>query len=77
MAAQAWKLYNKAKKKIGKAVGSDQKRGKATAPAAVGVERSEREMARLLLEARRIAAGLGRRAAEFQSLTEFLLGRTS
>jgi geranylgeranyl diphosphate synthase type II len=65
------------RKKIGKSVGSDAKRGKATVPAAVGVERAEREAERLLLEARRIAAGLGRRAAEFQSLTEFLLGRTS
>ena len=65
------------RKKIGKSVGSDAKRRKATAPAAVGIERSEREQERLLLEARRIAAGLGRRAAEFQSLTEFLLGRTS
>jgi len=65
------------RKKIGKAVGSDQARGKATAPAAVGIERSEREAERLLREARRIASGLGRRAAEFQSLTEFLLGRTS
>jgi geranylgeranyl pyrophosphate synthase len=65
------------RKKIGKSVGSDAKRGKATVPAAVGVERAEREAERLLLAARRIAAGLGRRAAEFQSLTEFLLGRTS
>src|SRR5438045_4580044 len=53
------------KKKIGKSVGSDRARGKATAPAAVGIERSEREMARLLDEARGIADGLGRRAAEF------------
>jgi geranylgeranyl diphosphate synthase type II len=65
------------RKKIGKAVGSDRARGKATAPGAVGVERAEREAERLLREARRIASGLGRRAAEFQSLTEFLLGRTS
>jgi geranylgeranyl diphosphate synthase type II len=65
------------RKKIGKAVGSDKARGKATAPGAAGVERAERESERLLGEARRIAAGLGRRAAEFQSLTEFLLGRTS
>jgi geranylgeranyl pyrophosphate synthase len=64
------------RKKIGKSVGSDKARGKATAPAAVGVERAEREMARLLRGARRIAAGLGRRRAEFESLTEFLLGRT-
>ncbi len=65
------------REKIGKAVGSDRARGKATAPAAVGVERAEREAERLLREAKRIAAGLGRRSAEFQSLTEFLLGRTS
>ena len=65
------------RKKIGKAVGSDLARGKATAPGAVGVDRAERESARLLREARRIAAGLGRRAAEFESLTEFLLGRVS
>lgn len=65
------------RKKIGKSVGSDQARGKATAPGAVGVERAEREAERLLGEARRIATGLGRRAPEFQSLTEFLLGRTS
>jgi geranylgeranyl pyrophosphate synthase len=65
------------RKKIGKAVGSDQARGKATAPGAVGVEGAERESERLLREARRIAKGLGRRAAEFESLTEFLGTRTS
>jgi geranylgeranyl pyrophosphate synthase len=65
------------RKRIGKAVGSDRARGKATAPGAVGVERAERESERLLREARRIAAGLGRRAAEFESLTEFLLRRVS
>jgi len=65
------------RKKIGKAVGSDQARGKATAPGAVGVERAERESERLLREARRIAKGLGRRAAEFESLAVFLGKRTS
>lgn len=65
------------RKKLGKSVGSDQARGKATAPGAVGVERAEREAARLLREARRIAPRLGRRSAEFESLTEFLLQRTS
>jgi len=64
------------RKKIGKSVGSDKARGKATAPATLGVEGAEREMARLLREAKRLARGLGRRAAEFESLTEFLLGRT-
>jgi len=65
------------RKKIGKAVGSDQARGKATAPGAVGVERAERESERLLREARRIAKGLGRRAAEFESLAVCLGKRTS
>ena len=69
--------YGVRRKRIGKAVGSDKARGKATAPGAVGVKRAERESERLLREARRIAAGLGRRAAEFESLTEFLLGRAS
>ena len=65
------------RKKIGKSTGSDKARGKATAPLAVGIERAEREAERLLRDARRIAGGLGRRAREFESLTEFLLGRTS
>ncbi len=65
------------RKKLGKAVGSDKARGKATATGAVGVERAEQESERLLREARRIASGLGRRAAEFESLTDFLLKRTS
>ncbi len=65
------------RKKIGKAVGSDEARGKATAPGAAGVERSEREAERLLRDAGRIAAGLGSRAREFESFTQFLLRRTS
>ena len=65
------------RKKIGKSTGSDKARGKATAPGAVGIERAEREAERLLREAGRIAKGLGKRAQEFESFTEFLLGRTS
>jgi geranylgeranyl diphosphate synthase, type II len=65
------------RKKIGKSTGSDKARGKATAPGAVGIERAEREAERLLREAGRIAKGLGKRAREFESFTEFLLGRTS
>jgi geranylgeranyl pyrophosphate synthase len=61
---------------LGKAVGSDRARGKATVPAAVGVERAERETERLLEQAREIAPRLGSRAAEFASLTEYLLHRT-
>jgi geranylgeranyl diphosphate synthase, type II len=60
---------------IGKAVGSDKARLKATAPGSAGVERAEQEASRLLRQARRIAPRLGRRAAEFESLAEFLLRR--
>ncbi len=65
------------RKSIGKAVGSDKARGKATAPGSVGVVRAEREAQRLLADARKLARGLGRRSAEFESLTDFLLTRTS
>ena len=62
---------------IGKTAGSDKARGKATAPGSVGVERAQREAQRLLAQARRIARGLGKRSAELESLTDFLLTRTS
>lgn len=61
----------------GKSVGSDRARGKATAPSRGGVARSERTAARLLAEARRLAPGLGRRAAEFESLAMYLERRGS
>lgn len=65
------------RKAMGKSVGSDKARAKATAPSSVGLVRAEREAARLLGEARKLARGLGRRSAEFESLTDFLLTRTS
>jgi hypothetical protein len=57
-------------------VRSDRARGKATAPASGGMARAERQVERLLDEAARIAPKLGRRAAEFESLAEFLRHRT-
>jgi geranylgeranyl diphosphate synthase type II len=60
----------------GKSVLSDRARGKATAPSTGGVRRSEKELDRLLGEAARIAPRLGRRAAEFESLTAFLRHRS-
>jgi geranylgeranyl pyrophosphate synthase len=60
----------------GKSVRSDRARGKATAPSMGGVRRSERALDRLLGEAARIAPRLGRRAAEFESLTAFLRHRS-
>jgi len=62
--------------RLGKSAGSDRARGKATAPRRVGVEAAEREAARLLGQAARIAPRLGRRAPEFESLAVFLLHRT-
>ena len=60
----------------GKSVRSDRAHGKATAPSSGGVARAERAVNRLLDEAARIAPRLGRRAAEFESLTTFLRNRT-
>ncbi len=65
------------RKSIGKTAGSDKARGKATAPGSVGIARAEREAIRILREARKLAPALGRRSAEFASLTEFLIRRTS
>jgi len=61
----------------GKSVGSDRARGKATAPSRGGLVRAERRAAKLLQEARRLAPGLGRRAAEFESLATYLEHRGS
>jgi len=63
-------------RELGKAVGSDRARGKSTVPGVVGVARAERGAERLLLSAQRLAPRLGRRAAEFESLTEYLLRRS-
>jgi hypothetical protein len=57
-------------------VRSDRALGKATAPAMGGVRRSERALDRLLGEAAKIAPKLGRRAAEFESLTAFMRHRS-
>jgi geranylgeranyl diphosphate synthase, type II len=64
------------RKELGKAAGSDRKRGKATAAARAGSLPAEREAARLLREAAAIAPRLGHRAAEFESVTDYLLHRT-
>jgi len=64
------------RKATGKNVRSDRARGKATAPRSGGMARAEREVGRLLDQAAKIAPKLGRRAALFESLTEFLRHRT-
>jgi len=64
------------RRRIGKSAGSDRARGKATAPGRGGPARAERDAARLLREAARMAPRLGRRAAEFESLADYLLHRT-
>jgi len=64
------------RKATGKSVRSDRARGKATAPSSGGTARSEAAMKRLLDQAARLAPGLGRRSAEFESLAEFLRHRS-
>ena len=64
------------RKRMGKSAGSDRARGKATAPGRAGPARAERDAAELLREAARMAPRLGRRAAEFESLADYLLHRT-
>jgi geranylgeranyl diphosphate synthase type II len=64
------------RRSIGKAVGSDRARRKATAPGSAGIARAEAQAARLLKEARSLAPGLGRRAQVFESLADFMLRRT-
>jgi geranylgeranyl diphosphate synthase type II len=64
------------RRELGKSAGSDRKRGKATAPARAGSVRAERKAANLLRQAAAIAPRLGRRAAEFDSVTDYLLHRT-
>ena len=64
------------RRRLGKSAGSDRARGKATAPGAAGVAAAEREAARLLQSAARIAPRLGRRADVFESLAGYLLKRT-
>lgn len=61
---------------LGKSVGTDEARGKATVPGTIGVVRAGRLAAGVLAEARAIAPRLGRRSEEFVSLTEYLLRRT-
>ena len=64
------------RRRMGKSVGSDRAHGKATAPGRGGAARAERDAARLLRQAGRLAPRLGRRAAEFESLAQYLLHRT-
>ncbi|MGH7681133.1 MAG: polyprenyl synthetase family protein [Candidatus Eiseniibacteriota bacterium] len=63
-------------RELGKSAGSDRKRKKATAAARAGTMAAERDAATLLDEAARMSGRLGARAAEFESLTHYLLHRT-
>jgi geranylgeranyl diphosphate synthase type II len=65
------------RREMGKSVGSDRERRKATAPARAGTEAAERDAARLLREAAGLSGRLGKRAGEFESLTHYLLHRTN
>ncbi len=64
------------KEKLGKSVGSDRSRGKATYPAICGMEESKKEAGRLARLAKREVGGLGPRAGFLQWLTDFILTRS-
>lgn len=63
-------------KELGKSAGSDRDRGKMTYPAAVGLERSKREVGRLTEEAVGALSLFGPKAAPLQALAEYMAERT-
>ncbi len=60
---------------MGKTPGSDRRRGKATFPAAVGLEKARREAGKLGREAKRALNGFGSRARVLEEMVEFVLTR--
>jgi geranylgeranyl diphosphate synthase type II len=64
-------------KALGKAVGSDQARGKMTYPAVVGLETSRREIRRLTDSAVTALKPLGSKAEPLRVLAEHMAGRTA
>jgi geranylgeranyl diphosphate synthase type II len=64
-------------KKMGKSSGSDRARGKMTYPAAIGLEKSRREIERLTREAVFALRPLGSKAEPLQALALYMAGRTT
>lgn len=64
------------RKKLGKAAGSDKSRGKMTYPAAIGLERSRREVARLTQEAVDALEVFGKKARPLEALARHMESRT-
>jgi geranylgeranyl diphosphate synthase, type II len=65
------------RKKMGKAAGSDRARGKMTYPAAIGLERSRGEVARLTAKALGVLTVFGRKAEPLVELAKHMAGRTN
>jgi len=65
------------RERLGKTVGQDAARRKATYPALFGLARSERMASRLIDDASRALAPLGRRAAPLQALARNVLARAA
>jgi geranylgeranyl pyrophosphate synthase len=64
-------------KALGKKAGSDRERGKMTYPAAVGLEKSKKEVARLTQKAVQALQPLGQKARPLAELAEYMAGRTT
>ena len=62
---------------MGKPVGSDEGRGKATYPKAVGLEQAKDDAARILTEAKSKLDGFGPEADPMRSLADFVYSRKS
>jgi farnesyl diphosphate synthase len=62
---------------VGKAIGKDAERGKATLPALWGVERSRRHLAALVTEAEETLVPFGDKAATLRATARFIASRTN
>ncbi|HET9869828.1 MAG TPA: hypothetical protein VFR02_04960, partial [bacterium] len=63
-------------KRMGKSAGSDRERGKMTYPAAVGLDASKREVAKLTREALALLKPFGRKAEPLAELARHMAERT-
>lgn len=62
---------------LGKDIGSDQERGKATYPAVLGLEESKQRAAKLHQQALEIVAPLGENAEPLRQISEYIINRSS
>jgi len=62
---------------LGKDIGSDQQRGKATYPAVLGLEASQQKMTELHLDALNILSKYGSQAEPLRQISEYIINRST